>query len=70
MAGLTDESGDLLKEANLLCGDAIVNYKTVQSFGHEEEIVKIYDEFLAPVKKLTLWANIKVGIAFGITQIN
>jgi hypothetical protein len=25
-----------MKEANLLCGDAIVNFKTVQSFGHED----------------------------------
>lgn len=28
-----------LKEANLLCGDCIVNYKTVQSFGHEDRLV-------------------------------
>lgn len=46
MQGLTEDSNELLKEANLLCGDAIINYKTVQSFGFEEEIVKVYDEFL------------------------
>lgn len=27
------EKGD--RESDLLCGDSIVNYKTVQSFGHE-----------------------------------
>ena len=32
-----------LKEANLLCGDAIVNYKTVQSFGNEDLIVEKYE---------------------------
>jgi ABC-type multidrug transport system fused ATPase/permease subunit len=70
MKGLTEDSNELLKEANLLCGDAIVNFKTVQSFGHEEEIIKIYEEFLEPVNKLSLSANIKVGIAFGITQLS
>lgn len=29
MNGLTDASNDLTKEADLLCGDAIINYKTV-----------------------------------------
>jgi hypothetical protein len=33
---LTLTSGEELKEANLLCGDAIINFKTIQSFGHEE----------------------------------
>jgi hypothetical protein len=33
--GLADGTTELEKEANLLCGDAIVNYKTVQSFGNE-----------------------------------
>ena len=28
------------KEANLLMGDAINNFKTVQSFGHEDLVVK------------------------------
>lgn len=28
-AGLTDQSNDLSKEADLLAGDAISNYKTV-----------------------------------------
>jgi hypothetical protein len=27
--GLTEQTGDMNKEANLLCGDAIINYKTV-----------------------------------------
>jgi hypothetical protein len=30
------KTGDLTKEANLLVGDAIINFKTVQSFGHED----------------------------------
>ena len=30
------------KEAALLCGDAILNYKTVQSFGNEVLLVNKY----------------------------
>ena len=30
---------DYGKEAALMCGDAIVNFKTVQSFGHEEKVM-------------------------------
>jgi hypothetical protein len=37
--GLIDEQNDKQKDANLLCGDAIVNFKTVQSFGHTELVV-------------------------------
>lgn len=47
--GLTEQSSDLQKEANLLCGDAIVNYKTVQSLGHEKELVKKFKEFHDPI---------------------
>ena len=41
------------KEANLLCGDAIINYKTVQSFGNEKLVVKKYKEYLEPLYEKT-----------------
>jgi hypothetical protein len=31
-------NGEGDKEANLLCGDSIVNFKTISSFGHDELI--------------------------------
>lgn len=34
------------KEANLLCGDAIMNYRTVAGFGHEKLIIKNFDLLL------------------------
>ena len=40
--GLVKDQNELSKNADLLCGDAIVNYKTVQSFGHEDMVVKKY----------------------------
>lgn len=44
--GLTDRERDESSQANLLCGDSIINYKTVQSMGYEIEIFKKYKEFL------------------------
>ena len=31
-----------------MCGDAICNYKTVQSFGYEDLLVEKYAEYLQP----------------------
>ena len=39
MSAADEDNKDALKEANLLCGDVIVNYKTVQSFGNEDRLV-------------------------------
>jgi ABC-type multidrug transport system fused ATPase/permease subunit len=38
--GLAGATGEAEKAANLLIGDAINNFKTVQSFGYEHLIVK------------------------------
>lgn len=35
------------KEANLLAGDSIMNYRTVASFAHEEQILKDFDRLLS-----------------------
>ena len=68
--GLTDGANELTKEADILCGDAIINYKTVQSFGNEEMIVNKYNEVLSPVNKITAVGNIKIGFAFGLSQFS
>jgi hypothetical protein len=41
--GLVEEQNDILKDANLLCGDAISNFKTVQSLGNTDLIVDKYE---------------------------
>lgn len=66
--GLTESAGELMKEANLLCGDAIVNYKTIQSFGHEQLIVGKYKELMLPVYEVAKKAHVKTGFAFGLSQ--
>ena len=68
--GLTTGTDDLSKEANLLCGDAITNYKTVQSFGYEDLVVAKYKEMMFPVFSLTKKAHLKTGFAFGLSQFS
>lgn len=66
--GLANQQGETQKEANLLSGDAIANFKTIQSFGHEDKIMEKYNELVAPSYELTKKENVTSGIAFGITN--
>ena len=70
MKAAEEDNKDALKEANLLCGDCIVNYKTVQSFGHEDKLVEKYKELLMPVHKVSMSKGIKSGAAFGCSQFS
>lgn len=59
-----------MKMANLLCGDAIINFRTVQSFGYEELIVKTYKDLLqSGSRQQTSSSFLKTGLAFGFAQI-
>jgi len=52
----------------MLAGDAILNYRTVASFAHEERIVERFKKLLeAPVKKSVGQHNL-AGLAFGFSQ--
>jgi len=66
--GGVSEINEKQKEANLLCGDAIVNYKTVQSFGHEDLIAKKYESYLKPSQDMVVKEQVKAGIAFGFNN--
>ena len=66
--GFALDTNDLTKEADLLCSDAIVNYKTVQSLGHEEVLVQKFKELLDPVNEKAIWHNFKTGASLGLGQ--
>lgn len=70
MKAADEDNKDALKEANLLCGDSIINYKTVQSFGHEEKLVEKYKELLMPVHEVSMGKAIKSGAALGCSQLS
>jgi len=65
--GLTEESSEGLKEANLLCGDSIVNFRTVQSFGNTQLVVEKFKSFLYPGHLKARTTYIKIGFAFGLS---
>jgi ATP-binding cassette, subfamily B (MDR/TAP), member 1 len=70
MKAADEDNKDALKEANLLCGDSIINYKTVQSFGHEDKLVEKYKELLMPVHKVSMGKAVKSGAALGCSQLS
>ncbi len=64
---MTKSEEEGFKNANLLAGDAIQNYRTVASFANEEQILKLFDEhLLAPYKKASKAAHV-TGIIFGFS---
>lgn len=66
--GLTGAVGDAEKQANLLIGDAVNNFKTVQSFGYEELIVKKYHSLIYPIYAASRNKHIKGGFSYGLSQ--
>jgi len=51
-----------------LIGDAINNFKTVQSLGHEELVVKQLREIIMPVAQKSKKEALKSSLAFGFSQ--
>ena len=66
-AGMSSVDEVAYKDANLLAGDAIVNYRTVASFGHDNLIISEYDKLIG----IPLTANLKkahcIGFWFGFS---
>lgn len=56
------------KDANLLAGDAIINYRTVASFGHDNLIISEYDNLIAVPTKTNLKKAHCIGFWFGFSQ--
>lgn len=67
-AGMTDVDENDYKEANLLSGDAVTNYKTVASFAHYDLVIKDFKRHLeAPLKAGYRKAHC-IGFWFGFSQ--
>jgi ABC-type transport system involved in Fe-S cluster assembly fused permease/ATPase subunit len=63
--GLSEGTADTEKQANLLIGDSINNFKTVQSFGYEELLVKKFVSYIRPIYLAGRMKHFKSGVAFG-----
>lgn len=66
--GLTQSTDGAYKDANLLAGDAILNYRTVAALGHEGQIIKDYEILItAPFNNIINKTHL-MGLIFGFSQ--
>lgn len=56
------------KDANLLSGDSIINYRTVASFGNELQILKDYSDLLEGPVALAKRKTHLIGFVYGFSQ--
>lgn len=66
--GMSSFDEEAYKDANLLAGDAIINYRTVASFGHDNIIVKEYEKYIELPTKSALRKSHCIGFWFGFSQ--
>ena len=66
--GYSDIDEDAYKDANLLAGDSILNYRTVASFGHDDMIIKRYDAYTDAPMKTSIRKAQCIGFWFGFSQ--
>lgn len=67
-AGLSENSDAASKDANLLAGDAIINYRTVASFGYEDQLVKDFSRLLDGPRLIATRKSHIIGLVFGFSQ--
>lgn len=56
------------KEANMIAGDALMNYKTILSFAEEEKILGIYQDIMDKALAKITYNAIMSGLALGGSQ--
>lgn len=67
-AGMSSFDEEAYKDANLLAGDSINNYRTVASFGHDDIIVKEYDKYIEIPTRTAIKKAHCIGFWFGFSQ--
>ncbi len=67
-AGMSSDTDTSMRDANLLAGDLIMNYRTVASFANEDQLVNDYSRLLeGPVNIATRKCHL-IGMVFGFSQ--
>ena len=67
-SGYSEIDEDAYKDANLLAGDSILNYRTVASLGHDNMIVSEYDVLTEGPIKTSFKKAQCIGFWFGFSQ--
>jgi ATP-binding cassette subfamily B (MDR/TAP) protein 1 len=67
-SGMSEFDDKAYKDANLLAGDAILNFRTVAGLSADKAIVKTYDDYIEiPCRAAVRKANC-IGFWFGFSQ--
>lgn len=66
--GISITSEDSTKMADLLAGDAIINYKTVASFAHENKLIKDYSQLIKGEEGKAKRKAMMIGFTYGFSQ--
>lgn len=66
--GMSNDSDTAMKEANLLAGDSIINYRTVASFANEDQILRDYSLMLEGPVRVAKRKSHLIGVIFGFSQ--
>jgi ABC-type multidrug transport system fused ATPase/permease subunit len=67
--GMSEEDEELWKESNLMCGDAIVNFRTVQSFANEDFLYEKYRTLLEPIHNKMSKKYFCSAFGYGMSQL-
>ena len=67
-AGMSNFDEAAYKDANLLAGDSINNYRTVASFGYDDLLVDEYERYIDFPTKSALGKAHCIGFWFGFSQ--
>jgi hypothetical protein len=65
--GLANEDEKAYKDANLLAGDAILNYRTVASLSSDKQIVKEYESYIMIPVNASVRSSYQIGFWFGFS---
>lgn len=66
--GLSQDTDEAMKNANMLAGDSIINYRTVASFANEDQIISDFSHLLDGPVKVAMKKCHAIGIVFGFSQ--
>jgi ABC-type transport system involved in Fe-S cluster assembly fused permease/ATPase subunit len=64
---MSEDSDTAMKEANLLAGDSIINYRTVASFANEDQILSDFGKLLDGPLKVATTKSHAIGCIFGFS---
>ena len=67
-SGMSSDSDIKMKDANILAGDAIINYRTVASFANEDQLIRDFSNLLEEPVNVAIKKCHLIGFIFGFSQ--